>query len=78
MKNLINKGLTRVAPRTMQNLSSLSDLNKDEGGVLAKILAYEAELKILRAELNEMRRDNRRTLELYDLVFEKLRNENPL
>jgi molecular chaperone GrpE (heat shock protein) len=32
----------------------------------------------LEKQLKEMRQDNRRVAELYDLVFERLRQDNPL
>ncbi|WP_350339447.1 MULTISPECIES: DUF6752 domain-containing protein [Paramicrobacterium] len=62
----------------MRNLTLLTELDEGSETVAELLVKYELQVRDLRAELNEMRRDNRRMAELYDLVFERLRDENPL
>ncbi|MFC9917636.1 hypothetical protein [Agromyces binzhouensis] len=78
MKRLIGKVLSRIAPRTYQNLRLLSEANHSGDDLFALLADYETEVRELRAELNEVRRDNRRVVELYDLVFERLQDDMPL
>lgn len=43
--------------------------------VSAEIARLEAEVAALRGEIDELRADSRRIAELYDLVFERLRDD---
>jgi predicted nucleic acid-binding Zn-ribbon protein len=75
MKLFLSKVANRVAPRTVANLRTLSALDKefDEGS--ARFVNYERELRALRREIDELRRDNRRVTELYDAVFERAKRD---
>jgi hypothetical protein len=79
MKNLISKLASRLAPRTYENLQLLATVDVQTGETVASMLArHQVEVRELRAEVNELRRDNRRVTELYDAVFERIRSDNPL
>ncbi|MET0725109.1 MAG: hypothetical protein ABWY36_02080 [Leifsonia sp.] len=79
MKNLISKLASRLAPRTYENLQLLATVDVRTGETVAVMLArHQVEVRELRAEVNELRRDNRRVTELYDAVFERIRSDNPL
>ncbi|WP_157426552.1 hypothetical protein [Agromyces salentinus] len=65
-------------PRTYHNLQVLSTVDLQSDSMLERMISYETEVRELRAELNEIRRDNRRVVELYDLVFERLQEDMPL
>ncbi|WP_157421656.1 hypothetical protein [Agromyces sp. Leaf222] len=78
MRRMLGRIAARTMPRTYRNLQVLSTLDLDDDTMVERIVAYETEVRELRAELNEVRRDNRRVTELYDLVFERLRDDMPL
>jgi len=69
VKNLLGKIARRIAPRTLTNLQRLSGLNEEFDQGPARFVNYERELRALRREIDELRRDNRRVAELYDAVF---------
>lgn len=75
MKRFLGKTARKIAPRTFENLSYLSKTRSRGPEVMDAIRAYEIEVKQLKTELDEMRRDQRRMAELYDLVFERARTE---
>jgi len=75
---MLGRMAARMMPRTYRNLQVLSTLDLDDDTMVERIVAYETEVRELRAELNEVRRDNRRVTELYDLIFERLRDDMPL
>lgn len=77
MKRLIARMARKVAPRTFENLKYISRTRTASGDVMDRLLVYEENLKQLKTELDEMRRDQRRMAELYDLVFERVRSDNP-
>jgi hypothetical protein len=64
------KAAGRLAPRTMTNIATLNTLDKQYEDGPARFVSYERELRTLRREMDELRRDNRRVAELYDIVFE--------
>ncbi|SIN70527.1 hypothetical protein [Agromyces cerinus] len=78
MKNYIERIAARTMPSAYRNLRMLARVNASDETMLARVIAYESEVRELRAELNEVRRDNRRVVELYDLVFDRLREDMPL
>lgn len=78
MKRWLGRIAARVMPRTYRNFQLLSNVDAGGESMATRLVAYEAEVRELRAELNEVRRDNRRVVELYDLVFERLRQDMPL
>lgn len=75
MKQFFGNMARRVAPRTMRSLTYLSDTTDEYGGLIDRFMEYDHELDRLKAEVDELRRDNRRVVELYDLVVDELRRE---
>ncbi|MGC0273776.1 hypothetical protein ACO0LV_12370 [Pseudactinotalea sp. Z1739] len=73
MKQKLANLVRRVAPRTVQNLEAITrwDAEYEDNG--PRILVYERELRELRREVDAMRREQRRVVELYDAVFEHAR-----
>jgi len=70
VKKLLAKLAQRLAPRTLTNLRTLAVLDEEFNQGPERFLNYERELAALRREVDELRRDNRRVAELYDVVFE--------
>ena len=77
MKKLIGKAARKLAPRTVENLNYITRARAKGDDVVDLLREYEAEVKQLKTELDEMRRDQRRMAELYELVFERVRSDNP-
>lgn len=75
MKLFLSKLANRVAPRTVSNLRTLSALDQEFDQGSARFVNYERELRALRREIDELRRDNRRVAELYDAVFERAKHD---
>lgn len=78
MSRLLGKIAARVMPRTYKNLKVIGSIDLHDDSMIQRLIAYETEIRELRAELNEVRRDNRRVVELYDLVFARLQDDMPL
>lgn len=70
MRQFLSRLVNRAAPRTMANLRRMERLDPELDQGPSRFLAYERELRDLRREIDELRRDNRRVAELYDAVFE--------
>jgi transposase len=70
VKNFLGRLARRLAPRTLTNLQRLSALNEEFDQGPARFINYEREIRALRREIDELRRDNRRVAELYDVMFE--------
>jgi transposase len=70
VKNFFGRIARRLAPRTLTNLQRLSGLNEEFDQGPARFINYERELRALRREIDELRRENRRVAELYDVMFE--------
>jgi hypothetical protein len=70
MKQFLASIAQRLAPRTVTNLRRLNTLDPEFGGGLPHLVSYERELRELRREIDELRRDNRRVAELYDVFFQ--------
>jgi hypothetical protein len=70
MKQFLGKIAQRLAPRTVTNLRRLNTLDPEFDGGLPRLVSYERELRELRREIDELRRDNRRVAELYDVFFQ--------
>lgn len=62
-----------VAPRTIRNLEALSRANAEFDGSGSRIIVYERELRDMRREVDALRREHRRVIELYDAVFDYVR-----
>lgn len=77
MKQLIVKLAKKVAPQAVENFAFVSQARTNGDDVMELLKAYELEVHELKRELNEMRRDQRRMAELYDLVFERVRSDSP-
>ena len=78
MRKYLRKLAETIAPTAYNRLRRLSVLDQSGKGVSDILLRYEDELRDLRQQLDEVRRENRRVEELYDLVFDRLQRENPL
>jgi len=76
MKEFIANLTSRIAPRTLGNLRMLEQLNPELQQGPSRFLAYERELRTLRREIDELRRENRRVAELYDVVFDWVREQS--
>jgi hypothetical protein len=70
VKKFLGNLALRLAPRTWTNLQRLSNLNEEFDQGPSRFVNYEREIRALRREIDELRRDNRRVAELYDLMFE--------
>jgi hypothetical protein len=70
MKQFLASIAQRLAPRTVTNLRRLNTLDPEFDGGLPHLVSYERELRELRREIDELRRDNRRVAELYDVFFQ--------
>ena len=71
MKRLLSSTAERLAPRTVSNLRKLNNLDDEfDSSDLSRLISYERELRQLRREVDELRRDNRRVAELYDVFFQ--------
>ncbi|MFD1717010.1 hypothetical protein [Georgenia deserti] len=73
MKDAIGRLARRIAPRTMTNLETISRWDSEYEDHGPRIVVYERELRELRREVDAMRREQRRVVELYDAVFEHAR-----
>lgn len=78
MRKFLRKMAETIAPTAYNRLRRLTVLDQSGDGVADILLRYEDEIRDLRQQLDEVRRENRRVEELYDLVFDRLRRENPL
>lgn len=74
---MVGKLARKLAPRTIENLAFLSRSRAAGGDIFELLRAYQEDIQELKLEMNELRRDQRRMAELYDLVFERVRQENP-
>jgi predicted nucleic acid-binding Zn-ribbon protein len=75
MKLFLSKVANRVAPRTVANLRTLSALDQEFDQGSARFVNYERDLRALRREIDELRRDNRRVTELYEAVFARAKQD---
>lgn len=73
MEKFFGRLLSRFAPRMATVLTTLIHASEEEDGLIPRVLAYETEVRELRREIDELRADSRRAAELYDLVFERLK-----
>jgi hypothetical protein len=69
MKHFLANIAQHLAPRTITNLRRLNNLDPEFDGGLPRLVSYERELRELRREVDELRRENRRVAELYDVFF---------
>ena len=71
MKQFLGKIAQHLAPRTVENLRKLNALEPQLAGTsLPQLLSYQREIRALRREIDELRRENRRVAELYDVFFQ--------
>lgn len=75
MENYFGRLLTRFAPRTAKVLTTLIHAGEEDEGLIPRVLSYENEVRELRKEIDELRKDSMRIAELYDLVFERLKED---
>lgn len=77
MRKILRKLAMLIAPTAYGKLQRFDPDKPVAAGaeVSEELIARVAELEL---QLKEVRQDNRRVAELYDLVFERLREDNPL
>lgn len=77
MRERLRNLIRRIAPGTYR---ALEKLNRIDLKALESDAAVDLSQRVneLEKQVNELRRENRRASELYDLMFERLRNDNPL
>lgn len=77
MRETLRTIIRRIAPGTYRALEKLNrmDLKALEEDAAVELSQRVAELE---RQVNELRRENRRATELYDLMFARLREDNPL
>lgn len=78
MRKYLRKLAESIAPTAYNRLRRLSVLDDADASALTIFLKMEEEVHDLRRQIDELRRDNRRVVEMYDLVIERLHAENPL
>lgn len=92
MRRLIGTVLRRAAPRTIANLEALDRVEADAPGLEGRLggvedgqaalerrfVALDALIVELREELDEARKERRRTAELHALVVDRLAAVDPL
>lgn len=78
MRKYLRKFAEKIAPTAYTRLRRLSILDEEGVTVTDILLRYEQQLHEVEQQLDELRRENRRVTELYDLMFERLHRENPL
>ena len=71
--SLLNSLANRVGPRPGK-----ADDDTALDALRARVAELEGRLDDLAAQLRESREDNRRVTELYDVVINRLREDNPL
>ncbi len=77
MRNLLRRLARRLAPTAYTKLERLTLMTVDEEKVAVDRALLER-IRDLEVQLKEVRQDHRRVTELYDLMFERLRQDNPL
>jgi hypothetical protein len=71
MKQFLGNIAQHLAPRTVANLRKLNALDPELTGTsLPQLVSYQREIRGLRREIDELRRENRRVAELYDVFFQ--------
>ncbi|HCS62194.1 MAG TPA: hypothetical protein DIW46_12515 [Microbacterium sp.] len=77
MRRLLRKFASVIAPTAYDKLQRFDpDKPVPTAGEVSEDL--KARVSDLEQQLKEMRQDNRRVAELYDMVFERMRQDNPL
>lgn len=77
MRELVRRLALRIAPTAYRKLQALDpDVLMAASTVETKELLER--IADLEKQLKELRQDNRRVAELYDVVFERMRSDNPL
>lgn len=79
MRELLRRLARKIAPTAYGKLEALNTAslrgNRIESAEAAEL---RAEIEQLSRQIHELRQDNRRVAELYDVVFDRLRQDNPL
>ncbi len=78
MRKYLRKAAETVAPTAYNRLRRLTVLDQEGASVTDIMLRMEEQVYDLRSQIDELRRENRRVVELYDLLFDRLQRENPL
>lgn len=77
MRELLRKVAMRIAPTAYGKLQAF-DPEKIMKASTVETVELMERIKDLEQQLKEVRQDNRRVAELYDVIFERLREDNPL
>lgn len=77
MRKIIRKLAMFIAPTAYGKLQRF-DPDKPAPEAAEATEALLARVTDLEQQLKEVRKDNRRVAELYDVIFERLREDNPL
>lgn len=77
MRSLLRRLAMWVAPTAYTKLQAL-DVDRPATATLDDAEDLRLRVRDLEKQLKEMRQDNRRVAELYDVIFERLREDNPL
>ncbi|MER7796941.1 DUF6752 domain-containing protein [Microbacterium sp. NPDC096154] len=79
MRELLRRLARKIAPTAYGKLEALNTATLTGGRIeSAEAQQLRAEIDQLSRQIHEMRQDNRRVAELYDLIFDRLRDDNPL
>lgn len=77
MRSMLRRLAMWIAPTAYTKLQAL-DVDRPLPTGLEDADDLRARIADLEQQLKEMRQDNRRVAELYDVIFERLRDDNPL
>lgn len=73
VRDLMARAVRKVAPRTVRNLEAVGRVSAEYEESGSRLVLFEREVRELRRELDALRRENRRVVELYDAVFDYVR-----
>jgi len=78
MRELLRRLARKIAPTAYGKLEALNMVQLSSSLSSAEALQLRDRIRELEQQIHEMRQDNRRVAELYDMVFDRLREDNPL
>lgn len=78
MRELLRRLARKIAPTAYGKLEALNTVQLSSSLSSAEALQLRDRIRELEQQIHEMRQDNRRVAELYDMIFDRLRDDNPL